>query len=742
VLPAVSVAAVKKLEAVGGHSKKDLTKPILQHNGFIYKPFQGVSSGGGQRMRGELEAEFYIKVQSSGHPLGVLLPRFYGVQELDDGEKYLVLEDLTAGFTEACVLDLKMGRRSYDENASPEKVEKERAKYPPQEVVGFRFCGMRVFQPATRRVVESSREWCLSLQPNQIPDALERFFFDGRAVRHDLVRSVLAQVGAVAKCLEERATWRMYGASLLIVYDGASASPNAVVRLIDFSHCYEIKDAGGKDFGFLHGVYFLLAALNDILDRSRRNVWRRGSAVELSTRLINLEESHAGSPVNGQSPPSASLVVLESPLSPLAAQAASPAATKALTNGSSLRELLSRDPHLGPVVEKASAHNVASPLSTSAQLRRTKSMEALLAVPVNASSPTLDTRRLSGGSGHHHRHTSLVPRLSQGRPAVILEEPAPLTFSPRKVKSRAAAAAPVHGPVGGAHGAVSMMVAGEVCKEEVNREQFDVEVAFYRRVAAEGDALQAVMPALLRVEDTVTPRALILEDVSNLVVAPLPAAAGEEAVSDHFICVMDVKLGFRSFKSNLSNEPKAAYYGKYLQFRDELSSARVQQVWASIGVEPTGPESMKKGLLGKRDYLRFRDATTTSSKFGYRLTALRHDEFNISQAESRSVIALDGFVKVLDRFLVGPNGFDEELAAGYIEEVQNLLGKMRQSALFPKYDIVGSSLLLMHCNGVPAVRWIDFGSVSEPAPPDGNGLLEGIQGLLSVLDMLIIRHQL
>ena len=53
-----------------------------------------------------------------------------------------------------------------------------------------------------------------------------------------------------------------------------------VVKLIDFAHCYEIKDIGGKDYSFLHGVYFLLASLNEILDRSRR-IGRRSSILTL-----------------------------------------------------------------------------------------------------------------------------------------------------------------------------------------------------------------------------------------------------------------------------------------------------------------------------------------------------------------------------------------------------------------------------------------------------------------------------
>ena len=127
-----------------------------------------------------------------------------------------------------------------------------------------------------------------------------------------------------------------------------------------------------------------------------------------------------------------------------------------------------------------------------------------------------------------------------------------------------------------------------------------MEVAFYRRVADESDALMSVMPTLLRVEDNVSPRALILEDVSNLVISPLPAAAGGDAVSAHEICVMDIKLGYRSFKQNVSNEPKRSYFEKYMQFKDDLSPTRVLKVWASLDFLPSGPTSLALGVLGKR----------------------------------------------------------------------------------------------------------------------------------------------
>jgi hypothetical protein len=85
-------------------------------------------------------------------------------------------------------------------------------------------------------------------------------------------------------------------------------------------------------------VYFLLSALNDILDRGRRHVGRRGSLVDNAARLISLEESL---------PPAAADVpaAAESPPAPL--RGLSPQASVKLTFGS--------DPHLGPVVEVRAA---------------------------------------------------------------------------------------------------------------------------------------------------------------------------------------------------------------------------------------------------------------------------------------------------------------------------------------------------------------------------------------------------
>ena len=57
---------------------------------------------------------------------------------------FIKLKNLTGGYTNPCVADIKMGKVSYDHDATPKKKESEMSKWPPMLKIGFRFCGMRV----------------------------------------------------------------------------------------------------------------------------------------------------------------------------------------------------------------------------------------------------------------------------------------------------------------------------------------------------------------------------------------------------------------------------------------------------------------------------------------------------------------------------------------------------------------------------------------------------------------------
>lgn len=57
---------------------------------------------------------------------------------------YMKLEDVTRRFVKPCIMDVKLGQRSYDPYASQEKREQQIRKYPLMEEIGFLVLGMRV----------------------------------------------------------------------------------------------------------------------------------------------------------------------------------------------------------------------------------------------------------------------------------------------------------------------------------------------------------------------------------------------------------------------------------------------------------------------------------------------------------------------------------------------------------------------------------------------------------------------
>lgn len=57
---------------------------------------------------------------------------------------YLKLEDVTRKFNKPCIMDVKIGQKSYDPYASAEKIQQQVSKYPLMEEIGFLVLGMRV----------------------------------------------------------------------------------------------------------------------------------------------------------------------------------------------------------------------------------------------------------------------------------------------------------------------------------------------------------------------------------------------------------------------------------------------------------------------------------------------------------------------------------------------------------------------------------------------------------------------
>mmetsp|Transcript_6516 Transcript_6516/g.9858 ORF Transcript_6516/g.9858 Transcript_6516/m.9858 type:complete len:479 (-) Transcript_6516:74-1510(-) len=217
---------------------------------------------------------------------------------------YLLLADATVNFSKPCAIDLKMGRRSYEPDATLDKQRREISKYPLQAVFGFRIVGMRVYDPSHPeadhlgfRKFEKSFGRSLGTRQSVV-DAFRTFFhrIDNPAesdasvcggsqryerssseigdkfndeIRTRPICNLLRDLRCLKNWFEDNKSLAFYSSSILMVYEGdTSVGSNrdvANVKMIDFGH---VRRESGGDEGYLHGLRTIIGILNEIVGES------------------------------------------------------------------------------------------------------------------------------------------------------------------------------------------------------------------------------------------------------------------------------------------------------------------------------------------------------------------------------------------------------------------------------------------------------------------------------------------
>ncbi|BFZ03320.1 hypothetical protein BsWGS_06358 [Bradybaena similaris] len=165
------------------------------------------------------------------------LPQFYGTEEKGN-EKFLKLANLTSGFKQPCVIDLKMGKVTYDQDAPPEKIEHEVGKYPPLKDLGFQITGMMIYNPETQSTEHYDRSYCRNLTvENIVPDGLGIYFrLNNKHSRRDAIQPLISKLKKLEYWFLKQKKMSFIASSLLIVYEGARSAEK------------EILAAGKSDF--------------------------------------------------------------------------------------------------------------------------------------------------------------------------------------------------------------------------------------------------------------------------------------------------------------------------------------------------------------------------------------------------------------------------------------------------------------------------------------------------------------
>ncbi|KAG1693714.1 hypothetical protein DVH05_023115 [Phytophthora capsici] len=262
---------------VGGHATS-----LKSHNGRILKPFQS-------KQRGQREADFYnrVFVSEKDSPefveLRKFLPGYYGTVEVEEGResdglkagKYLMLEDLTWGRQWPCIMDVKMGTKSYEEDATPEKIAYEKSKFPLQETVGFRIQGIKVFDSKKKEYVEFDKHFGRGIvSENELAPAFRKYFPpEGTTKTIKLLEAFLQRLDQLKAWFDDQQGTEFIASSFLFLYDGNDSAKDdngvaeafaADIRLIDFAHATPCISPR-RDEGLRTGIATLIQCFQTLL---------------------------------------------------------------------------------------------------------------------------------------------------------------------------------------------------------------------------------------------------------------------------------------------------------------------------------------------------------------------------------------------------------------------------------------------------------------------------------------------
>ncbi|KAH9454851.1 hypothetical protein MJO28_007867 [Puccinia striiformis f. sp. tritici] len=237
----------------------------------------------------------YKRLSTDLKPWSDWRPNFYGsLDDQTDNEASIVLENLTYQrptpktelFSHPNVIDIKLGQRLYDDHATPEKQERmnKAALETTSAQWGVRLTGAQIWDHSKGIYLNIPKSFGKSVKPDgsDLQNSFNKLFpisdsnqhqeelaystgsLSSEILKNIIDQSIIPQIIKIQTYLSSF-KWRIYGASLLIVFEAdqdvlLSATSHsdqqifqdlASVKVIDFAH---VQLADSPDPGLLKGI--------------------------------------------------------------------------------------------------------------------------------------------------------------------------------------------------------------------------------------------------------------------------------------------------------------------------------------------------------------------------------------------------------------------------------------------------------------------------------------------------------
>ena len=172
---------------------------------------------------------------------------------------------MTYKLTNPCILDIKLGKRTYSPLATNEKMLKEMNKYPLQKVLGVRVVGMKIYHKSTNNFITYGKEQGYGVKSKtDLYSLFDKYFLSedlSKEINLIILDEFIQKFLQLKKFLEEEKSFNLYSSSILLVYDNVEKINISKIKicLIDFSHV--IFGELNTDFNTLFSINNLLAYL-------------------------------------------------------------------------------------------------------------------------------------------------------------------------------------------------------------------------------------------------------------------------------------------------------------------------------------------------------------------------------------------------------------------------------------------------------------------------------------------------